>query len=135
MEQSLLERGSVKKGLIFGRFSHKPLCYLSILLVQNISVLDKLRKFFSCLWVDYEKKKQILLNPLPQFLYRLIERKGMHYAEAYMCLEEYFVFICQLPPKTCRQYIQNPLSLRKLLYMSLHFDKVLVSLTQSNTMK
>ena len=49
----------------------------------------------------------------------LIRRKGMHCAKVYMCLEHNVVFICQLPPKTCR-YIQNVLLLKKL-FTSLHF--------------
>ena len=56
-------------------------------------MLDKSRKIVSCLKVDYENKKIMVLNPSSQFLIDarellLIEKKGMHYAEVYMCLEQ-----------------------------------------------
>ena len=42
-----------EKKITFCKFSHKFSCKLSILLVQNVSVLDKL---VSCVRVDYENK-------------------------------------------------------------------------------
>ena len=91
-------------------------------------MLDKSRKIVSCLKVDYENKKIMVLNPSSQFLIDargllLIEKKGMHYAEVYMCLEQYFAFICHLPQKTCRRYIENLLLLKKL-FTTLHFTLV-----------
>ena len=41
-------------------------------------------------------------------------------AEVYMCLEQNVVFICQLPPKTCR-YVQNLLPLIKALYLAIFY--------------
>ena len=72
----------------------------------------------------------MLLNSSIQFFMHargllLIERKDMHYAEIYMCLEQNVVFICQLPPKTC-SYIQNVLLLKRL-FTSLHFTLVELS--------
>ena len=52
-----LRTGATRKRF-FCKFSHKSPCKLSILLVQNISVLDKL---VSCVRVDYENKTQMLL--------------------------------------------------------------------------
>ena len=52
-----LRRGVNEKRFFFCKFSHKFSCKLSILLVQNISVLDKL---VSCIRVDYENKTQTL---------------------------------------------------------------------------
>ena len=53
-----LRTGVNEKRFFFCKFSHKFSCKLSILLVQNISVLDKL---VSCIRVDYENKTQMLL--------------------------------------------------------------------------
>ena len=67
-------------------------------------------------------KKTNFLNPSIQFFIDargllLIERKGMHNTEVYMYLEQYFLFLCQLPLKTCRRYIQN-LHLLKRSYLA-----------------
>ena len=56
-----------EKKIFFCKFSNKFSCKLSILLVQNISVLDKPTKLVSCVRVDYENKTQMLLNPSIQF--------------------------------------------------------------------
>ena len=77
---------SAKKIDFFGKSSSKFSNNLSISLVQNISVLDKSRKFASCIRVDYEDKAKMRLNPSIQFFIDargllLIERKGLHYAQ------------------------------------------------------
>ena len=59
-----LRTGVSEKKIFLGKFSHKFSCKLSILLVQNISVLDKL---VSCVRVDYENKKQMLLHVIQFF--------------------------------------------------------------------
>ena len=50
------------------------------------------------------------------------EKYALRSAEIYMCIEQNFVFMRQLPPTTCR-YIQNLLLLKKL-FTSLHFTLV-----------
>ena len=64
----------------------------------------------------------MLLNPSVQFFIDargllLIERKSTHHTKVYMYLEQYFIFMCQLPLKTCGRYIQN---FRKL-FTSMNF--------------
>ena len=83
------------------RISDKFSCNLSISFVQNIFVLDKPRKIFSCVKADYENKKQLLLNLSIQFFIDaqgllLIGRKDVHYVEVCMYLEheQHFVFKC-----------------------------------------
>ena len=55
--------GVNKNKIFFCKFSHKFSCKLSILLVQNISLLDKPRKLVSCVRADHENETQMLLNP------------------------------------------------------------------------
>ena len=83
---TLRNGGSANKGLILCNFSHKLSSNLSISLVQNISVLDKSRRLFSCVRVDYENKAQMFFNPSIQFFIDargvIIDREeGMHYAK------------------------------------------------------
>ena len=59
-----LRTGVNEKKITFCKFSHKFSYKVSILFVQNISVLDKL---VSCVRVDFENKIQMLLNPSIQF--------------------------------------------------------------------
>ena len=66
----------------FCKFSHKFPCNFSISLVQNI--LNRSRKFISCVRVAYENKTQMLLNPSVQFFIVIIDRKEK-YA---LCLAE-----------------------------------------------
>ena len=82
-----LKIGVNEKKISFCKFSHKFSCNLTILLVQNIPMLNKPRKLVSCIRVDYENKRQMLLNPTIQFYIDaqgllLIRRKGMHYAQS-----------------------------------------------------
>ena len=42
------------------------------------------------------------------------ERYALRSTELYMCLKQNVVFICQLPPKTCK-YVENFLLLIKAL--------------------
>ena len=61
----------------------------------------------------------------------LIGRKGMHYAEVYMCIEHHAVFICQLYPRKHADIYSNLFLLRKL-FSSLQFTLVELS-DQFNT--
>ena len=60
---------------------------MSISRVQNISVLDKSKKFVSCVRVDYENETKMLFQyPLIKFFIDvrgllLIGRKDIHYAQ------------------------------------------------------
>ena len=81
-----LKNGVNEKKISFCKFSHKFSCNLTILLVQNIPVLNKPRKLVSCIRVDYENKRQMLFNPSIQFRIDawgllVIRRKGTHYAQ------------------------------------------------------
>ena len=68
--------GLRKKIDIFCKFANEFKHNLSITLVQNISVLGKLRKLVSCVKVDHENKKQILFNPSISFF---IDTRGFLY--------------------------------------------------------
>ena len=70
------------------------------------------------------KTKHNVFKPINSILYGctgvIIDRKERYVlrsAEVCMCLEQNVVFICQLPLKTCK-YIQNPLLLKKALYLA-----------------
>ena len=66
----------------------------------------------------------------------LIERKGMHYVEVYICREQYFVFICQLSPESRRYFPNFIYYTSSLLCCILHWWMIfLTSLTQNNGLK
>ena len=94
----VLRTGGLQRKIDYLQIYTQFSCNLSILLVENILVLDKSRKLVSCVKVYFENKKQMFLRTSIQFFIDawellLIERRGMHYDEVYMYGKKHFVFI------------------------------------------
>ena len=113
--------GLMKKRFIFCEFSNKFSSNLLISLIQNISVLDKSRKFVSCVRENYENKTQMLFNPSIQFFTNakgllLIEKEGTHYSQLkFTCVLNRTLFSYASYPRIYVEYIQT---LLKALYIS-----------------
>ena len=73
--------GLMKKRFIFCEFSNKFSSNLLISLIQNISVLDKSRKFVSCVRENYENQNTNAFQPINSILYKckrfIIDREGI----------------------------------------------------------